>query len=366
METGEVNGTGEEDDHIEADPSADPLHGTIDYELSFDNSQTGEASGGVNATGEEGDRADAVDGGGDSVNDYVFSFTGIFFQRFYRTQLRPREWTRKLVYGDTVPDVVDCLWEIAMAKIERQVLFDDDIPRWSENASPSVNHANEFITMQDTNKKKFYAIDSLTARNLRGWKGKTVRVYVYVWSTSVQTSAQHQAILRRLLSPQNPDRAGAHSVRDDSALANELRDKHIHLEGHYSSWLLWANFIHSAPAHTQDEMKQASTPPMQLSKYFRWVATSEPSRLQAVHKGMLVAQHNNSGWLRDIGNLNKCLTQCKQLIDGACAKVAEMEQRGNVGYDLFRSMEMATRPEEMELSQHLAEGVADCEDVDHQ
>ncbi|XP_021698852.1 uncharacterized protein LOC110676205 [Aedes aegypti] len=172
-----------------------------DYEeLDLDETGTGEVEGVEDA---------------DHLHDtskYVFSFTGIFFQRFYKSQLRPKEWTRMVIYGDTATEIVDCMWEIALAKIERQVVFDEVTPRWSENVNPTVNDANEFITLQDTTKKKFYAIDSLTARILRSWKGKTMRVYVYVWSTNVQTSAQHQAILRKLLSPQNTDRAGAHSV----------------------------------------------------------------------------------------------------------------------------------------------------------
>ncbi|XP_055535595.1 uncharacterized protein LOC129724608 [Wyeomyia smithii] len=45
-----------------------------------------------------------------SENDHVFSFTGIFFQRFYRSQRRLKEWTRALVYGDTKDEIVDCLW----------------------------------------------------------------------------------------------------------------------------------------------------------------------------------------------------------------------------------------------------------------
>lgn len=43
--------------------------------------------------------------------------------------------------------------------------------------------------------------------------------------------------MRRLIAPENPDRAGAHSTRDDAALANDLRDSHPHIEGHHSSWL---------------------------------------------------------------------------------------------------------------------------------
>ncbi|XP_055522581.1 uncharacterized protein LOC129716767 [Wyeomyia smithii] len=263
----------------------------------------GEATGTLDREGEAG-----------SVhNEYVFTFTAIFFQRFFKSQLRPKEWTRLTVYGDTVTDIVDFLCDVAKVKIERQVIFDNDIPKWSENATPTVNDANDFVSLQDTTKKKCYSIDSLTARILRGWKDKQVRVYVYVWSMNVETSSQHQAILRKLLSPQNTDKAGAHSIRDDSALADELRDNHTHLEGHYSSWLLWANFIHSSPAHKHDELKRSATPPLQLSKYFRWVATSEQSRLKAVHKGLIVAQHNNSGWLREIGNVKQVVINAKML-----------------------------------------------------
>ena len=63
------------------------------------------------------------------ASDYVFSFTGTFFQRFYKSQLRPKEWTKTAVYGDTATEIVDCLWGIAFAKVERQVIFDDETPR---------------------------------------------------------------------------------------------------------------------------------------------------------------------------------------------------------------------------------------------
>ena len=282
----------------------------------------------------------------------------------YRSQLRPKEWTRVPIYGDNKDEIVDCLWKIAVVKIERQVFFEDDNPKWSENNQPTVSDAGEFITLQDTS-KKFYAIETLTARILRGWKDKTVRVYVYVWSISVETQAHHQAIQRKLLSPQNPDRSGAHSVRDDSALAEELRSKHSHLKGHYSSWLLWANVINSSPAHKQDEMRNAAASPVQLSKYFRWVTSSDPSRLEAVHREMIVAQNNNSGWLRDIGNINNLLMDAKQSTEGALSKIHDLANRGLVGAEMFNSMEFAVRPEEMELSQSLASRVTDCEDVDH-
>ncbi|KXJ69983.1 hypothetical protein RP20_CCG025236 [Aedes albopictus] len=278
------------------------------------------------------------------ASDYVFLFTGIFFQRFYKSQLRPKEWTKTAVYGDTATEVVDCLWGIAFAKVERQVIFDDETPRWSENTTPTVNDASDFITLQDTTKKKLYAIDSLTARVLRGWKGKTVRVYIYTFGRPM-----YKPVL---------------NIKQYSVSYSHHKTR-IGL-GPIHSWLLWANFIHSAPVHTQDQMKQSSTPPMQLSKYFRWVATSEPSRLEAVHKGMIVAQNNNSGWLREIGNVKKTLLDCKKLLDGALLKVEEMEQRGVIGNDMLNSMELAVRPEEMELSQHLANSVTDCDDVDHQ
>lgn len=88
--------------------------------------------------------------------------------------------------------------------------------------------------------------------------------------------------------------------------------------------------------------------------------------MEAVHKGMIVAQNNNSGWLREIGNVKKTLLDYKNMLEGALLKVEEMERRGLVGNDLLDSMELAVRPEETELSLQLANCVVDCEDVDHQ
>ncbi|XP_062548065.1 uncharacterized protein LOC134213251 [Armigeres subalbatus] len=101
---------------------------------------------------EEADPLQEVSG---AASDDVFSFTGIFFQRFYKSQLRPKEGTRMVVHGDTATEIIDCMWDIALAKIERQVLFDDETPRCLDNAHPTVNDVNDFNTLQDTTKKRF-------------------------------------------------------------------------------------------------------------------------------------------------------------------------------------------------------------------
>lgn len=87
--------------------------------------------------------------------------------------------------------------------------------------------------------------------------------------------------------------------------------------------------------------------------------------MEAVHKGMIVAQNNNSGWLREVGHVKNLLLDAKNILDGALLKVQELESRGQVGTELFDSMEQAVRPEETEISQILADSVVDCADADH-
>lgn len=230
---------------------------------------------------------------------------------------------------------------------------------------PSQEDISDFLTLQDPSKRKTYQVTSLTPRVIATWRGKCIKVHVYVYSTSLETNSQYQSVLRTLTAPRNPDRAGAHSTRDDTMLAEELGESHQDLEGHHSSWLLWANFINSSPAHTHEQLKNAKSPPLELAKYFRWTAVSEAARLQAVHRGMNVANTVNEGHMNDVGEIKKDLSLALSILQGVAQRVDAMEHRASVRAELFNAMETAVRPEESELSITLAARVVDCEDIDH-
>lgn len=192
---------------------------------------------------------------------------------------------------------------------------------------------------------------------------KSVRIYIY--SMNVQSNAQYQCLLRKLVAPQVPDRAGAHSTQTDAALCKELQQKHPDLEGHHSSWLLWANYIHSSLAHEQERLKSAESPPVELAKYFRWASVSEAARLQSVHRGMVVARTVNDGWMQKMAGVKKDIEMASTLLNSANRTMEPMMTTGTYGSELFSALETTTRPEETELSTNLANQVVDCEDVDH-
>lgn len=308
-------------------------------------------------------RGDAENNSGE---EFVFSFTGIFCRRLYRSQQRPKEAGRAFVNGNSVKEILASIWAQAKYLMDRQVTFENDVPCWAEKTEPTIEDIQEFVTLQDEVKKKVYAVSLLTPRLLTNWRDKCVKIFVYAFSTSVETAGQYQQIAKKLLAPQNPDRAGAHSTRDDAALADELRQSHRHLEGHQSSWLLWANTINSSPAHKQEDLKKAESPPIELSKFFRWAAVSEAARLQSVYRGMVVAQTSNTAWCRELDDLKTEVSLGISILQGVMRKLEAMSIRGSTEAELFSAMESVTRPEETSLSHSLADKVMDCTDIDHE
>ncbi|XP_055589254.1 uncharacterized protein LOC129741540 [Uranotaenia lowii] len=207
--------------------------------------------------------------------DKLYSFEAIFFRRLYCNQLKPRECSKKVISGDTIDEILKAIWQIAKNQIHRQVVFENGEPVWSSLDHPAIENLDDFVTVQDKTKKKNYTISNIKSGLLTKWRNKTLNVYIHVYSRNVTTAAQHQNVVRKLVAPKNPDRSGAASNRDDATLANELKNTHPHLDGHHSSWLLWANFIHSSSPHTHQQLKEEVKPPLELAKYFRWTAVSE-------------------------------------------------------------------------------------------
>ncbi|XP_062541411.1 uncharacterized protein LOC134209442 [Armigeres subalbatus] len=298
----------------------------------------------------------------DKFEDCLFFFKATFHRRLYRNQLRPREVLKRDVGANSVPELLNLLWAVSKKYVHRQVVFNNEEPRWSDKVEPSQEDLSSFVTLQDPSKRKTYLVNSLTPRVITTWRGRCIKVHIYVYSTSLETNTQYQSVLRILTAPRNADRAGAHSTKDDTMVANDLRESHKVLEGHHSSWLLWANFINSSPAHKHEQLKNAASPPIELAKYFRWTGVSEAARLQSVHRGMNVANTVNDGWMNEIRVIKKDLTLAMSILQGVAQRIDAMELRGSVGAELFTAMEAAVRPEESDLSVMLAARVTDCED----
>uniref|UniRef100_A0A8D8J6N2 (northern house mosquito) hypothetical protein n=1 Tax=Culex pipiens TaxID=7175 RepID=A0A8D8J6N2_CULPI len=296
----------------------------------------------------------------------LFSFEGVFCQRNFKNQLRPKECFVKTVCGQSVGDIIDSLWESGVSLVKRKIIFDDDVPMWADEEKPGRESVDSFMTVQDATVKKMYELRSLTPKLLQKWRGKSIKVLVHAYSTNVESSAQFKDVLKRLIAPSRPDRAGANSTVDEAALANELRDGHQHLEGHFSSWMLWASIIHGSAAHKQETMKKEANPPTMISKYFRWVGVSEAARLDSVHRGMVVANTMNARWTKQVADIKIDLSAALNLLQGAFKKIELLEAETKASTEITAAMETAVQPEENELSQLLASQVTDRRDSDHE
>lgn len=357
---GEPEYLNSEPDSADEIPQEDPIRLTPPLAVDQDLSDINEDSDGIASNPAEDNDDIAVD-----EEENLFLFKGIFFERLYRNQLRPREMFQHNVSGNSTQDILQSLWQLVKKHVRREVIFQNEVPSWSDKHEPEFEDIERFVTLQDKQRKKGFSITDLKHRLLTKWRGKNINVYFYVYSTNVGTNPQYQSVLRKLVAPQTPDRSGAHSTRDDAALANELREKHQDLEGHFSSWLLWANLINSSPAHERERLKQATAPPLDLTKFFRWAPVSEAARLQSVHRGMVVANTINEGWMRGIAEVKQDIALAIKILQGAAQKVEILESKGVFGSEICSVMETTMRPEETELSKNLSADVTDCADIDH-
>lgn len=301
----------------------------------------------------------------DAVKNFLFFFKGTFVRRLFRGQMRPRAIGTMNVGGNTIQEVITFIWKLAKKHVLRQIVFDGDAPTWAEKQLPDEADVEQFILLHDQAKKKTYNISAITPRVLASWKDKPIKIFVHAYSTNVETHAQHQMVLKQLLAPNNADRSGANSTRDGAALAKELKESHLDLEGHHSSWLLWANFIHSSPAHKQEQLKVDPTPPLELAKYFRWTNVSESARLQSVHRGVTVAHTINDGWVKDVVEIFQGLSSAVSILTNVSQKLETLISKGTAAGEFIAAVQSAVRPEESELSKVLAENVTDCPDIDH-
>ncbi|XP_001847874.2 uncharacterized protein LOC6038029 [Culex quinquefasciatus] len=149
----------------------------------------------------------------------LFSLECSFCQRLYRSQLRPKENFSAQISGDSVQEVVANMWESGKSLIKREVRFENGVPKWASGEIPGEESAEKFLIVYDVTAHKSYATTNLTSKKLQKWRDQIVKVFVYAYSKEVETKGQYGDVLKYLINPKNPDRAGANSMREEAALA---------------------------------------------------------------------------------------------------------------------------------------------------
>lgn len=121
----------EYDDYEEEEYLSDPSG--IDYDP-FSDENAEDESGGVEdidepeEEGEKSQRKSQVLEVSQPEGEDLFSFEGVFCERLFRNQLKPKESFVATVRGQSVKEIIDYVWQLSEGLIKRQIVFVDNTP----------------------------------------------------------------------------------------------------------------------------------------------------------------------------------------------------------------------------------------------
>ncbi|XP_055527425.1 uncharacterized protein LOC129720036 [Wyeomyia smithii] len=295
------------------------------------------------------------------------SMSASFYKRRFVGETSGSLIASQTLIGDTVEEILQHMWTIVQPVIYREVVFIEDngnqAPIWADN-EPSYEDMQKFVYLQN-NRRRRINIEQIDSKLLISLSATDVRVHVHVYSTAVSCKQLWDLVDKQLVRFQDTDRAGAPNNQSLSALANELRKLHgHHFTGHASLWKLWANNIHTVPAHAR-EQKMSELPPYFIIKFFRSVPISEAVQLESSRNGLSVANTINTAFSTELAVLEKEADQLISLGQRVKHRISALRARTSINLSLLSAMQESMGPQENEVSRSLADNVLDLEDIDH-
>ncbi|KAL9704194.1 hypothetical protein quinque_007712 [Culex quinquefasciatus] len=274
----------------------------------------------------------------------------------------------EIVAGNSVPEVVQCIWDVVKPYLRREV----DVAEangievsWSAKLEPDLRDIEKFVWLKDVKRKSVIRIDALgEGRMLLNWRDKTMLVFAFAYSTSISSLAIWEKMNKHLLQPSDCDRSGAPSNVELNELVQELMEKNQHLEAHHSAWIQWATSIQSSPADEQQELKER-LPPASMRGMFFSLPTSEGSRLESTRQGLIVAENildNLEPTVKILEDHGNHLMSVAFEIKNSAHALAE---KFSLCRAMLQGMKMTTAPEETTLSQSHRDAVGDMLDFEH-
>ncbi|XP_062565137.1 uncharacterized protein LOC134227565 isoform X2 [Armigeres subalbatus] len=296
------------------------------------------------------------------------SLSASFFKRRFVGETSGSLIASQTISGDSVDEILRSLWTIVKPMICREVIFvmekGNQIPTWGESDT-TYDDMGKFIYMQNHQNRRRVDISQISSKLLISWRGKVIRVHVHIYSTAVFCKQLWDLVDKQLVKFHQTDRAGAPSNQSLSQLADELRELHgKHFTGHASSWKLWANYIHTTPAHER-ERKKTELPPLSIIKFFRSVPTSEAVQLECSRQGLSVATTINDAFAAELSTLEEEADQIISLGQRLKHRISALRTRSSINSSLVSAFQEAHRPEENEISCSLVDNISDMVDVDH-
>lgn len=273
------------------------------------------------------------------------------------------------VAGDSTVEVLDNIWLKAKSLIKREIVVDGEKFSWAETENPERNEIGNFVIFQDKVAKKTYLVSQITADVLRKMRNKHVNVMVHVYGRAISNRTMHVKMTAAILEPAQRDRAGAHSTVLLTELARKLKDIHgKFLSGNMASWTMWANAIHSAGMHQQEDLLK-KMPPAHLIHLFRTIPMSEAEVMRSTQNGLKIAGNLNDSYLESVRTLREEFIKMKETAlrayDLFDLRLTATEEMLAANGRLVASMDDSLRIEVNAVSLEEERQITDIPDVDH-
>lgn len=196
---------------------------------------------------------------------------------------------------NSVPDFKHQLWTKVSDKLKREIVFDDNDPKWHANLLPQEVDMDRFVLFYDVKAKRPMGLDKINSVTLNHWRKKEIWIYVHVYSMSVANLTLWKKVQKGLLEPMNRDRAGASNVSEMNALVARLKEVHRqHYQSHHINWILWATRIQSSESHLHEKMIN-NPPPADMLHLFAHARTPADDVLTGIKQNLYVAENVNEG-----------------------------------------------------------------------
>lgn len=272
------------------------------------------------------------------------------------------------VFGNSADEVLKQTWEVVKSHIRREVLVYDDQGfkkvKWADDMDPEYKDMDKFVLFKDLQRKRTYRASDLQEKSdiMVKWRGKVIDVYLHIYSLAVANHKMYD-LVKKLESPEDPDRSGACSNKSFQGLINELKALHPELSADSFVWNNWAEHIEAAPGYRREGMKQ--TPPDDIRPLLRPAPNDDSAVLEENRRGLFLAKTIVRAME---GNIRELREHSAQLSAAACKieeRVSGMEIQLKSYNDMLTSMQRSLAPVENELSRALANFVTDADDIDH-
>ncbi|EDS25888.1 conserved hypothetical protein [Culex quinquefasciatus] len=328
----------------------------IDYDLDLGDTQMKEdpiatgSDGVVASAGEEDVNATFEEG------THKFRFLANFFVKNYTRQkngicINAKKNIPEIVAGNSVPEVVQCIWDVVKPYLRREVDVADANGikvSWSTKLEPDIRDIEKFVWLKDVKRKSVIRIDALgEGRKLLNWRDKTMLVFAFAYSTSISSLAIWEKMNKHLLQPSDCGRSGAPSNVELNELVQELMEKNQHLEAHHSAWIQVRQQMSNMNSRNGCRQPRCG----ECSSHY------QPPK--AVAENILDNLEPTVKILEDHGNhLMSVAFEIKNLAHALAEKFSLCRA-------MLQGMKMTTAPEETTLSQSHRDAVGDMLDFEH-